>query len=298
MKNRAPRYAGILAGLLILGFPAHGEIKTRISGSVEWDKMEIHASVSLDLAAAGLRIPSGRTLGEETLRDEYPRLIRPRILSLPVDSSSTLGDLVGRGEFSLPQTDALTAAARSVPPALSPDLAFLSASYRVDLARLSAALVRHRQAGDIPRLLMPAPTGTYTGILILAYEELPVHGRNSAALPVPCVFPKIWDTEMNLIYERNMLDPAQAVSAPIVRYVPPESVFQPNPSGLDPALAELVGENPLRIIARGVFGLRPTDPIIDRNDALLIISSETSRRLLREGRVAIVLNRETLVNHF
>jgi hypothetical protein len=50
----------------------------------------------------------------------------------------------------------------------------------------------------------------------------------------------------------------------------------------------------LRIIARGVFGARPTDPIIDRDDALLILSTEANRRLLREGRIAIVLNSEVL----
>jgi hypothetical protein len=51
-----------------------------------------------------------------------------------------------------------------------------------------------------------------------------------------------------------------------------------------------VGSNPLRIIARGVFGIDPTDPVIDRDDALLILSTENNRRLLREGRVVLVLN--------
>jgi hypothetical protein len=215
-----------------------------------------------------------------------------------VDSSSTLADLISRGEFPLVQVDTIAAAARSVPPALSPDLAFLSASYTVNLIQLSAALIRHHQEGEIPRLLLPVPAPAYTGIIIIATEELPVHGRNTVALPVPCIFPKIWDSEMNLIYERNMLNPQQAEKTAMVRYVPPESVFQPSPSGLDPALVELVGERPLRIFARGVFGIRPTDPIIDREDALLILSSEANKRLLREGRVAIVLNRDTLISQF
>jgi hypothetical protein len=55
-----------------------------------------------------------------------------------------------------------------------------------------------------------------------------------------------------------------------------------------------VGNNPLKIIARGSFGVRPTDPVIDKDDALLILSSETNRQLLREGRVIIVLNQEKL----
>jgi hypothetical protein len=59
-----------------------------------------------------------------------------------------------------------------------------------------------------------------------------------------------------------------------------------------------VGDRPLRLIARGVFGARPTDPIIDSEDALIIISSEENRRLLREGKVVIVLNDEVLKDKF
>jgi hypothetical protein len=84
----------------------------------------------------------------------------------------------------------------------------------------------------------------------------------------------------------------------MVRYAPPESIFRPSPSGIDPALAELVGENPLRILARGVFGTRPTDPVIDWEDALLILSSEQNREHLRQGRVALILNGDTLLYKF
>ncbi|GHV72068.1 hypothetical protein AGMMS49928_27340 [Spirochaetia bacterium] len=290
-----------LLGLLLLGFRGYGENKAAIAATVSWDKMEIRASVSLDLGAGDTSVgfsPSGRIMAEETLRDEYPRLIRPSILSLPVDSSDTLADLIKRGDFSLPRTDVFSAAARRFPPAFSPDFSSMSAAYTLNLTRLSAALIRHRTAGDIARPLRPVPAAAYTGIIILAYENLPAHGRNTSALVLPCLFPKIWDTEMNLIYERNMLDPQAAEKVTMVRYAPPESVFRPSPSGVDPALAELVGENPLRILARGVFGSRPTDPIIDREDALLILSSEQNREHLRQGRVAIILSSDTLLYKF
>jgi hypothetical protein len=101
---------------------------------------------------------------------------------------------------------------------------------------------------------------------------------------------------MSLIYERSMMDPDRARSAAMIRYASPSGVFHPTPSGLSPELAALVGGNPLRIIARGVYGIRPTDPIIDREDALLILSSEENIRLLREGRVAIVLDQSVLRN--
>ena len=267
-----------------------------ISGSLEWERMEITASVALNLASASIELPTGRARAEELVDAEYPRLIRPSLLSIPVDSSGSLQDLIDRGEFPLQSVGAIAQGARRVPPALSPDLSFLTASYTIDLTRLSAALIRHSRAAELTRPLRPLPAASYTGIIILAAEPLPIRGRNTAALAQPCLFPKVWDAGMNLIYERSMMDAGIARSSAMVRYVSSSSVFRPTPSGLSPELAELVGGNPLRIIARGVYGIRPTDPVIDREDALLILSSENNLRLLREGRVAIMLDKSVLSN--
>jgi hypothetical protein len=95
---------------------------------------------------------------------------------------------------------------------------------------------------------------------------------------------------MNLVYDRNMTDSP----AGIVCYVSRESVLTGSPSGLDEKLLLRVGDKPLRIMARGVFGIRPTDPIIDGEDARIILSSEANRRLLREGRVAFVIDKNAL----
>jgi hypothetical protein len=278
-----------LAGML----PAQ-ESAAGISGLIEWDRMEINTQIILNLDAARLRLPSGRSQAEELMGDAYPRLIRPFILSIPVDSSSTVEDMVNRGEISLHSAGNLALTARRIPPALSADLASLSARYTVSLHRIGAEFVRHTRPLELPRVLTPVPVAAYTGIIIIANEELPIHGRNSRALPQPCIFPKIWDSEMNLIYERNTVEGRQAGAEGMVRYISRESIFRPTPSGLDEELIPLVGINPLRIIARGVFGIRPTDPIIDRADALLILSSEANRSLLRQGKVAIVLDRDAL----
>ncbi|MDR2028342.1 MAG: polymerase [Treponema sp.] len=265
-----------------------------IGGSVEWERREINTALTLNLAQAGIRLPSGRAQAEEIINSEYLQLIQPFLLSIPVDSSNTIADLMNRGEFSSHQAGIIALSARKVPPSLSADLTFLSTLYTIDLKRLSSELIQHSRPMEIARPLIPAPAAAYTGIIIIANTSLPVHGRNTSSLPLPCLFPKIWDTEMNLIYERNMMNPETAQRAGLVRYVPESSVLYSSPSGIAPDLIALVGENPLRIMARGVFGLRPTDPIIDRADALLILSSEENRRLLREGRVVMVLNEGVL----
>jgi hypothetical protein len=286
---------GFFSLLLGISLGAYGQ-NLAITGTVEWETMEIKASVALHLASAGIRLPTGRAQAEELISTEYPRLIRPSLLSIPVDSSSTLEDLVDRGEFTLQQAGNIALGAQRIPPALSIDMTSLTASYSIDLTRIGAALIRHSRPMDMIRPLRPLPAASYTGIIILAGDPLPVHGRNTGSLVLPCLFPKIWDTDMNLLYERNMLYTETARNRSMVRYVTESSVFRPTPSGLSPELSALVGNNPLRIIARGVYGIRPTDPIIDREDALIILSSPENLELLREGKVALMLNQQVLTH--
>jgi len=287
-----------LTAFLTVFFAAMGvfaQARSAITGTVEWDTMRINAAISLDLASAGIRLPSGRTQGESLLSENYLRLIRPGILGLQVDSSSTVADLVERGEFSLLDAETIALRANSVPPALSPDMRNMTASYSIALSNVSSALMRHNRPSPIMRILNPVSAARYTGIIIIASENLPVHGMRSSAMPVPCLFPKIWDSEMNLVYERSMLETRDIT---MVRYSKEENIFQNNPTGLSQELRETVGDRPLRIFARGVFGIKPTDLIIDRNDALLIISNAENRRLLAEGRVAIILDESALRYEF
>jgi hypothetical protein len=293
-KNRNMKN-GVAAGILIwIAALANGQTKIEISGMVEWERMELNAVVTLDLASAGIKFPTGRLQAEEIINVEYANLMQPHILAIPIDSSSNIEDLINRNELSLRFPFSIAAAARKVSPVLSTDLTHLTASYTIDLTAVNAQIIRHSQARELPRPLIPVPSADYTGLIIIANENLPVHGRNITALAEPCIFPKVWDTDMNLFYERNVLDPAAAERTSMVRYVSEASIFRPTPSGLSPELTELVGSNPLRIIAREIFGIQPTDPVIDRNDALIILSSEANRRLLREGRVAIVVSEKTL----
>jgi hypothetical protein len=216
-------------------------------------------------------------------------------MDLQVDSSSTLADLIIRGEFGVLDTEKLALKAQSVPPALSPDLKKISASYTMNLTDISAALLRHNRPSPVMRTLIPASTAQYTGIIVIAADALPLYGMRSTGLAVPCLFPKIWDSNMNLIYERNMLESRNNL---MVHYAPLQSIFQDNPSGLTQDIINVAGNRPLRIFARALYGINPTDLIIDNIDAMQIISSDDNRRLLAEGRVVFILNDSVLKKNF
>ena len=280
--------------LFILAVNVFGQEKSGISGSVEWDTMRINAQVSLDLASAGLRLPSGRTQAESLLASGFNDLIKGHLLDLQVDSSSTVADLLARGELNYSAVESFTLTANSTAPSLSSDMRNITASHYIALSNISSSLLRHNRPSPVTRTLSPVSTAQYTGIIIIAAESLPVHGMRGVALPVPCMFPKIWDSEMNLIYDQSMFDYQRSALRSMVHYSSLPNIFTNSPSGLSDELKVIVGERPLRIFARGVFGIMPTDLIIDRNDALLIISSEENRRLLSQGRVVFILDESVL----
>ena len=285
----------LLAGVPLSGELSFGQADVGIDGAIEWESMEIRARVSLNLASAGIRMPAGRMQGEAILASEYLRLIRPEIMNIRVDSSSVVGDVIARGEWSLFELESLALQARVVPPALSPGFDRLSATYTLGIAGISEAFIRHRHPVDVPRTLSPVDAPAFTGIVIIASDAQQIHGRETSDLIRPALFPRIWDSQMNLIFERNMLNPGAGAMA---RYFCRRAVFAGGPTGLSPELAAFVGDRPLRIFARGAFGATPTDPIISRDDALMIISTQENRNLLHQGRVAIVLDDSVLSSPF
>jgi len=263
-----------------------------VQGKLEWERMEFNSTVTLDLQKSGIKLPAGRSQAEAILEDEVAELIRPIINEIQADSSSTVADLINRGELS---SSVFMNKIRSLPPALSPDLSSIFARYTIKLTGISAELIHHSRPQRINAPLIPTHVKNYSGIVIIADENLPVHGKSTSALALPCLFPKIWDSDMNLVFERNMIDPQTGRDAGLVGYVNRDSIMKDVPSSLNENLIKRVGETPLLIMARGLFGAVPTDPIIDKEDALLILSNENNRRLLTEGRIAIVLDKKVLV---
>ena len=289
----------LISVFFLMAFPSpssgqEGLDRFDVSSSIDWVRGELTAQASYDIVQAGIRLPTGRFLAEETLREAYPVLIMPHLFSIRVDSSSTIRNLVEQGDISLDELDILCREAGKITPNLSADLRRMTGRFTLPAGRISSLLVRQRRPTEQAGPLIPVQTADYTGIIIIADRELPVRGRRAAVLAEPCLFPRIWDTDMNLVYERNMTEAGRQGNTMIVQYTASESIFRPTPSGLEGELAVLAGPNPLRIIAREVFGIFPSDPVIDRQDALKILSSENNRRLLREGRVILVLNEKTL----
>ncbi|TCW61254.1 polymerase [Treponema sp. J25] len=266
-----------------------GKGQIRGQATLSWESHQIHVRAALALTPNGIQLPTGRTEAMERLTMEFPAQIRPFFLNLQVSSTTTIADLLKENTI-LP--DVLDTYISSASP-LSTYIDFpkdeLVATYTFPLHHLLATLIQHTRPRSLPRPLTTVASRPYTGIIIIAKDPLPIHGKKETSYLIPCLFPRIWDSAMNLVYERTMVDPTIARQNGIVHYTNERAILLPTPSGLQNSLIPLVGEYPLRILAEGVFGVTPTDPIINREDALRILSNEENRELLRQGRMIMVI---------
>jgi hypothetical protein len=196
------------------------------------------------------------------------------IASIPMSSSALLsGSSIGISRLS-----AMAASAVKTPSYLKEGWTSLEAVFKIDLSPL----------GDLAGTeALSAPVGmvssaAYTGLVLIATGTVPVRGRNTASTVEACLFPKIWDSDMNLLYRGP------------VWYFSQESVLSERPGGLSPDLEARVGSNPLRIFATEAFGIQVTDLLLDNQDAAILRGNAINRQFLEEGRVAIILDAASL----
>ena len=252
------------------------------SSVTDWTKRIFSSDISLFTK----EFPVDRALSQNTLHFNIPFLLKDSILSINVDSSKKLGDLINTDEFSIHQLTEIVDDGKKTASYFSNTAQELKMQHHISLHQINAALIRHATAYTPREPIDTVPSRKYSGIIIDARGLLPVHGEYTSENGKPCLFPKIWDDEMNLVYERNMVDSGLAKKMSIVSY---------SHSINDESYKERVGKDPLRITARKIYGMNRTDPVISRNDALKILSVPENLALLREGKVVILLNEDSLV---
>lgn len=251
----------------------------------DWMEGKVDSRLTLDVEKMGLTLPSSKTTSYQILKGYMPSLLRNAYLSIVMDSSHRLGDYLAQGEIDLNDLNVIMDGGEEKSPIFSSDLRDLILFHRISTNDIARFFVRH-EVSRLPTQPAISSVGkTYTGILIDARGALPVHGEYVSDVLTPCIFPKVWDTNMMVLYEKNMVDPKRLMKQNVVVYS----------DSLDESLySDVIGVEPLRIIARGVFGQNRTDPIISVNDSAKLLSRRENLKLLEEGRVVILCNKDML----
>ena len=252
---------------------------------VEWESNRISVHVSASTVSGERRGPDAVFLAQQAMDRAFPRILFEELLTLPVDSLHTVEDLVR-------QRPQLTAALSSLAdradrglPRPSPDLRRVDREYSLPLHPTVASLfVSHDTPFPMERVIEWIPTRDFTGVVIYAGDSMPLHGTDNRVRLQPALLPEIYDENLRPVLTQDMVDPAAIDRWGIVHYTRSTNADE---------WRGRVGSQPLRITARRAYGVLPTDIIIGRRDADRLLATEHNRRLLRDGRIVVILPSST-----
>lgn len=171
----------------------------------------------------------------------------------------------------------------------TPDFKSLDTKYTLNLyPDIAALFIPHSRTSTVTPILDFIPSADFSGIVIHVDNLLPMYGKQNTGSFSPSLFPKIFDEELNLVIGPLMVDPEVVLKTGTVGY-----------QGLSDSL-ELarIGLNPLKLRARGIFGIYNTDLIISTRDADKILSRQNNIDLILQGKILIVYDRIDRDNSF
>jgi hypothetical protein len=259
---------------------------------------ELVVETTTRLAGPRDALPSTKLTLLRASEARWPELLEQASLPLIVDSVSTVADRVQAGGNTLNRIRGALEAAVPLSNRVTPDLSELHYGFRLALfPQVAEVFVDH----TVPRALPPSlpyalsdqtsnfadgedlrfvASEAFSGIIIDARGLLPVHGENNRAEIELALFPGIYDDNLRSVLEREDMDPAFARRWGTAAY---SEDFNEAP------YVDRIGENPLRIVAVGLFGIYNTDVKIPVRDANRLFADAENARLLREGRVLIIV---------
>lgn len=255
------------------------------SSFINWTKTTFSSEVNLNLERAGIPMPSGKSSAVNKIQMELPSLIKDPLLSIYVDDMQSVGDLVLSHTFTLEQLSRIIANGKQTPAFFAANGNDLKISHIINIKDMGALLVKHHAPYTLRAPIEHIASRAYSGIVIDARGTLPVQGEFTSSKVYPCLFPKVYSEDMDLLYERNMVEPEIARTNNIVLYESSEKKENH---------FERAGRDPLWITAKKVYGVNRCDPVISHDDYLRITTVPENLELLREGKVILLLDKEQL----
>ena len=271
----------LLSLLILLPLVAVAGEEIEFDSRIDWRKSTFIIEAQIDLSKQDSFVPRARAQSEQLVEQRLPITFRRTLAGLIVDSYYTAGELAADSPELVRAINNLTYKNTKTFSHISNDLQRFSVTYTYNFyPDIIDIFTFHKRPYNPPRILSYVPTSAFSGIVIYMKDNFPVHGEQGRTSKLqPCLFPKIYDTEMDLIYEKGMVDPDVLREWGMVAYSDSLDLKQ---------YQNRIGINPLKVLGRGIFGRNYSDIIIDKETAQKILFQPENRKLLTEGKVLII----------
>jgi len=251
-------------------------------GSWDWDAgtftLTLKTPLPVDTEATP---PKRRFLAEREVERRVQQEFVRRAGNLPVASGKTLAQLMVEDPTVEAGVAQLGERLKFVSSRVDEDYTTLEMVWSVGLwDGLAPLLSEPAEPNPVPPLMKWAPSRDFSGLVIFAMGDLPWKGTGLRARWAPSLSFRLLNPQGEVVFDPTMSTPeffekwGQAAT----------SLGKFN----EDRWRDRIGFDPLRIVARGVWGAHPGDLILSDNDWERLLSRPANRRLLAEGRVLVL----------
>ena len=196
------------------------------------------------------------------------------------DSMNTVEESIRENPSILSRIDEIGRNALRIYSTFSNDMSNMRIQYKLDIYRDAAAhFVTHRYPERAEKTLSWVSSADFTGVVIYAAGEYPVHGETAAARLNRAFFPAVYDINMRRVLHEKMVDPEViSLQGPVTYLSDPDSE----------KIRKYAGDRPMFTMARKIFGRYRTDILIPSEAADKLFYNGRNISLAEEGRFVII----------
>ena len=247
--------------------------------SINWKDQQLEIIITSTFSDMTKPLPSIKFSTEENIKKSLKYILLNGIELVTIDSRTTGEDFIKMHPSIINSIVDIVPSMIKEHSLFSSDFKSLNTKYTLDIyPDIATLFIPHSRTSTVTSTLNFIPSADFSGIVIYVDNMLPMYGKQNTGSFSPSLFPKIFDQELNLVIGPLMVDPEIIKKTGIVGY-----------QGLSDSLDLVrIGRNPLKVKARGIFGINNTDLIISTRDADKILSRQNNIDLILQGKILII----------
>ncbi len=250
-----------------------------IDYSINWKNHQLEIAITSTFSDMTKPLPSIKFLTEKNIQKGLNYILLNGIERLTIDSKTLGEDFIKMHPSVINSIFDIAPSMVKEYSRFTPDFKSLVTKYTLDIyPEIATLFIPHSRLSTITPTLNFSPSADFSGIVIYVDNMLPMYGKQSKGSFSPSLFPRIFNEELNLVIGSLMLDPKIIMETGIVGY-------QELSDTID---LTRIGQNPLKIKARKIFGINNTDLIISTRDADKILSRQNNIDLIQHGKILII----------
>lgn len=251
-------------------------------GAWDWEKglftLTITAPLPTDTDATP---PKRRYLAEQEVQRHVQEEFVRRAGALPVASGRTLAEVMAADPTVEAGVAQLGESLKFVSSRVDDGYSTLEMVWSAALWEgLVPLLSEAGEANHVPPVVAWTPSRDFSGLVIFAMGDLDWLGTGLQARWEPSVSFRLLNPRGEVVFEPSMSDHEYARKWGQAGFS--LGLFN------EDRWRDRIGFDPLRIVARGVWGARPGDLVLSEADWQRLLSREANRKLLAEGRVLVL----------